>query len=138
MIASSTLLSNLQRLEQELEDDLRRRVSPELAEGEAEASVARELDADLRSQYAAAREAGRTANAFEVWREEYLTQVAVAWVLGCVIVRFLEDNELIETPLLSGPGDRRQRALDQHELFFQAPDDVFSHIIKFWRSDRDL
>ena len=25
-----------------------------------------------------------------------------------------------------------------HErLFFQAPDDVFSHIIKFWRSDRD-
>ena len=26
-----------------------------------------------------------------------------------------------------------------HErLFFQAPDDVFSHIIKFWRSDRDL
>ena len=84
--------------------------------------MARELDADLRSQYAAAREAGRTANAFEVWREEYLTQVAVAWVLGCVFVRFLEDNELIETPLLSGPGDRRQRALDQHELFFQAPD----------------
>ena len=26
-----------------------------------------------------------------------------------------------------------------HErLFFQAPDDVFSHIIAFWRSDRDL
>jgi len=122
MITSPTLLSSLQSLEKDLEDDLRRRVSPDLAEGEAETSVAQELDAKLRSEYAIALDAGRTANAFEIWREEYLTQVAVAWVLACVFVRFLEDNDLIDTPLLSGPDERRQLALDQHELFFQEPD----------------
>ena len=49
-----------------------------------------------------------------------LTQVAVAWILGCVFVRFLEDNALIEPPRLSGPGERRQHALDEHTLYFRA------------------
>jgi hypothetical protein len=39
-------------------------------------------------------------------------------VLGCVFVRFLEDNELVETPKLSGPGARLQRARDEHDLYF--------------------
>jgi hypothetical protein len=43
-------------------------------------------------------------------------------ILGCVFVRFLADNRLIPTPLLSGPGERRQRALDEHELYFQQPE----------------
>lgn len=48
------------------------------------------------------------------------TQVAVAWILGCVFVRFLEDNGLVDPPRLSGPGDRRKRALDEHNLYFRA------------------
>jgi len=68
-----------------------------------------EIDAKLRHEYASGKEAHRTAQAYEVWRDEYLTQVAVAWVLGCVFVRFLEDNELIDTPRLAGPGGDRER-----------------------------
>jgi hypothetical protein len=40
--------------------------------------------------------------AFEVWREDYLDQVAVAWVLACVFVRFMEDNGLIDECWLAG------------------------------------
>jgi hypothetical protein len=39
-----------------------------------------------------------------------------------VFVRFLEDNRLTPTALLSGPGERRQRALDEHELYFKNED----------------
>ena len=49
-----------------------------------------------------------------------MTQVAVAWILGCVFVRFLEDNGLVDPPRLSGPGERRGRALDEHTLYFRA------------------
>ncbi|MHA7839589.1 MAG: BREX-2 system adenine-specific DNA-methyltransferase PglX, partial [bacterium] len=111
MIDAPRLLKDLQRLVKELEEDLRER-----------ASAQPELDARLREQYREARDAGRTGHAFEVWRDELLTQVSVAWVLGCVFVRFMEDNDLVETPRLSGPGERRQRALDQHELYFRDPD----------------
>ena len=45
--------------------------------------------------------------------------MAVAWILGCVFVRFLEDNALVDPPCLSGPGDRRRRALDEHNLYFR-------------------
>ena len=46
--------------------------------------------------------------------------MAVAWILGCVFVRFLEDNALVDPPRLSGPVDRRRRALDEHNLYFRA------------------
>ncbi len=111
MIDASRLLKDLQRLLKDFEEDLRERT--------IEVS---EIDEKLRAQYAEAKDAGRTGQAFEVWRDEFLTQVAVAWILGCVFVRFMEDNGLVETSRLSGPGERRQRALDQHELYFQAPE----------------
>ncbi len=44
---------------------------------------------------------------FEEWRDGEITQAAVAWVLACVFVRFLEDNGLIDQALISGPGGRR-------------------------------
>ena len=62
---------------------------------------------------------GRTAQAYEVWREDYLDQVAVAWVLACVFVRFMEDNHLIDECWLAGEGERRRLAEDTHELFFR-------------------
>ncbi|MBA4159773.1 MAG: BREX-2 system adenine-specific DNA-methyltransferase PglX, partial [Gemmatimonadetes bacterium] len=61
----------------------------------------------------------RIGDAFEVWREEQLTQAAVHWVLACVFVRFIEDNGLIEEPLLAGPGARGQRAADRQTLYFR-------------------
>jgi len=109
MIDAPRLLKDLQRIVKELEEDLRERSSDEP-----------EVDAWLRAQYREARDAGRTGQAFELWRDEFLTQVAVAWILACVFVRFMEDNDLVETPRLSGPGERRQRALDQHELYFKS------------------
>jgi hypothetical protein len=105
MIDAPRLLKDLQRLLGELEDDLRERVG-----------AVPDLDRDLRAQHRPAKEAGRTGDAYEVWRDALRTRVAVAWILACLFVRFLEDNALIPTPLLSGPGERRLRALDGHEL----------------------
>jgi hypothetical protein len=48
-----------------------------------------------------------------------LTRGAVAWVLGCVFARFLEDNRLVEPPRLSGPGERLGAAKEQHTAYFE-------------------
>ena len=108
MIDAKALLDDLQKLLTKLEDDIRRRCSSQA-----------EVDAPLRAQYAAARDANRTAQAYEVWRDDQITQAAVAWILGCVFVRFCEDNRLIDPPRLAGPGDRLQRAHDEHTVYVQ-------------------
>ncbi len=74
----------------------------------------------LQAEYRSAKEAGRTGDSFEAWREGVLTQATVAWILGCVFVRFLEDNGLVEEPLISGPTKRRGRASDRQTLYFQS------------------
>jgi hypothetical protein len=79
-----------------------------------------EVDRGLRNAYGATRQGHRTAQAFEVWRDDYLTQVAVAWVLACVFVRYLEDNALIDESWLAGTGDRMRQAMDAHEAYFHA------------------
>ncbi|MBK9978480.1 MAG: hypothetical protein IPP20_11230 [Gemmatimonadetes bacterium] len=56
-------------------------------------------------------------DAFEIWRGEQVTQGAVHWVLGCVFVRFLEDNALID-PLLTGSGDRGRLAEAAEQSFY--------------------
>nr|WP_299244197.1 BREX-2 system adenine-specific DNA-methyltransferase PglX [uncultured Halomonas sp.] len=65
-----------------------------------------ELGQHLREEYQKAVEAGRTAEHFVAWREAQITQAAAAWVLTCVFVRFLEDNDLLDEPVLSGPAVR--------------------------------
>ncbi len=50
-----------------------------------------------------ASEAKRTAQNYTDWLDDYATQVAAAWVLSCVFVRFLEGHALHETPLFAGP-----------------------------------
>ncbi|MEE4595281.1 BREX-2 system adenine-specific DNA-methyltransferase PglX [Streptomyces sp. DSM 41524] len=62
----------------------------------------------LRAEYDEARKLGRTAATWNAWLDERVTQVAVAWVLGTVFVRFCEDNRLIEEPYLTGPGVERR------------------------------
>lgn len=109
MIDSAQLLSDLQREVSKLEDDLRARCDGDPS-----------VDAPLKAQYEAARASRRTALTYKAWREEELTNIAVAWVLACVFVRFLEDNGLVDTLHLAGPDAAGlARARDQHELFFR-------------------
>jgi hypothetical protein len=108
VVDAKQLLDDLRWLRRRLEDDLRER-----------ANAVEALNDALQREYRAAREAGRTGEAFEAWREGMLTQAAVAWLLGCVFVRFLEDNGLVEEAWLSGPGERRQEAADRQILYFQ-------------------
>jgi hypothetical protein len=109
MIDREQLLSDLQRLVTRLEDDLRRR-------SDADDAIA----ARLKTQYEATKRAGRTAAAYGPWRDELVTQSAVGWVLACVFTRFLEDNDFLDSPLLSGPGPRLSLARDQHEAYFRS------------------
>lgn len=110
-----TYLKDLQKLQREVEADLRERCDqvPELLNR-------------LKTDYQAARDRGRTSSTYEAWRDEYVTQSAAAWVLACVFVRYLEDHDLIEEVWLAGEPaveedeeDRMQRALDAHESYFQ-------------------
>ena len=73
----------------------------------------------LKVEWRAAKSADRTAATFETWVGERVTQVAVAWVLATVFVRFCEDNGLIEYPYIAGPGDRVQLAADLQQKFYE-------------------
>jgi hypothetical protein len=108
VIHTTRLLDDLRRLLRRLEADLHERVG----------TVA-ELHETLQREYQAAREAGRTGEAFEVWRQGMLTQAASAWLLGCVFVRFLEDNGLVQEALLSGPDECRRLAAERQMQYFQ-------------------
>lgn len=108
MIDRPSLLTDLQRLLKRLEDDLR-------ARSDSEPDIA----ARLKAQYEAARKSGRTAAAYGPWRDERVTQSAVGWVLACVFIRFLEDNDFLDAPVLSGPGPRLALARDPHEAYFR-------------------
>jgi len=108
VITDGRLLADCRRMVTLLENDLRARTD----------SVD-ELRTRLRAEWSQARAAGRTDKAYEDWREDPITQAAVAWVLGCVFVRFCEDNRLYEVPLLSGPGPLRAIAQD-HRLAWLA------------------
>src|SRR5271157_2148788 len=111
MIHRAVLLSDLQKLLKKLEADLRER---------SQSTEIPEVGAQLRQEFAEATEAHRTAQTFEEWRSDDITQTAAAWVLSCVFVRFLEDNALIDPPRIAGPGERLQRARDEHELYFRS------------------
>lgn len=100
MIDSKKLLADLQKQVKLLEADLAEQLVPESAPAVL-----------LRSEYDDERTARRTAAEWPAWRDAQLTQIAVAWVLGTVFLRWSEDNGLIE-PVLSGPGDRLAIAED--------------------------
>ncbi|MFJ6738875.1 BREX-2 system adenine-specific DNA-methyltransferase PglX [Streptomyces sp. NPDC091279] len=102
------LLKDLKKLVVKLEDDLR-------ARSESEEEFRTGLDREWRE----AKEAQRTALSYSAWRDERVTQAAVAWVLGCVFVRFCEDNGLIDEPFLAGPGERLAEAEARHEAHFR-------------------
>jgi hypothetical protein len=115
MIDRQQLLADLKPLLRELEADLRARCD-EVAQ----------INADLTKEYEQARAANRAGITFEEWRADLITQVAVAWVLSSVFVRFLEDNGLISSPRISGPlhsagdGQGLMRARDERDVFFRS------------------
>ena len=118
------LLSDCQAEAKRLIDSLRERLGdePRLAD-------------QLQAEYQAAREAQRTGDSQAEWTEERLNQVAASWVLGCVFVRFLEDNQLVEVPHLAGPGERLTRARDEETLYFRkhpqhGPREYLEHVFR--------
>lgn len=108
MSATTSLTSDLQRQVLLLEDDLRKRV---------------EADSATRSEWVAEHDralaVGRTSYAWQTWRDDRVTQAAVAWVLATVFVRFCEDNRLVDPVWLAGPPERRQEALDAELAFYR-------------------
>jgi hypothetical protein len=81
-----------------------------------------ELRSSLTSEWNAAKKARRTAGTFETWLEDVLDQAAVAWVLGCVFVRFCEDNALIGKVWIGGPAAAApaERAVQERQGYLVA------------------
>ena len=122
-IHAPTLLTDLKKWVTRFEDDLRQQCKDVPA-----------LDARLKAQYKQAKDAGRTAFAYTVWRDGELTQSAVGWVLSCVFVRFLEDNDLLERSFLSGMGENRGVADETRAAYFRenraaSDNDYLAHVM---------
>ena len=79
-----------------------------------------EVRARLDSEWRSAFNANRTGRTFEDWAEDRLTQVAVAWLLAFVFIRFCEDNGLIDEAKISGPGQRGTEAKVAQQGYFTA------------------
>nr|WP_261340626.1 BREX-2 system adenine-specific DNA-methyltransferase PglX [Streptomyces qaidamensis] len=78
----------------------------------------------LRAEYDLAFKLGRTGATWSAWLDERVTQVAVAWVLGTVFVRFCEDNRLIPEPYLTGPdAERRDLAEARYRQYVEDEQD---------------
>ncbi|MFF0648204.1 BREX-2 system adenine-specific DNA-methyltransferase PglX [Streptomyces tendae] len=97
----------------------------ELPEERAERVRAAEAVAGkLRAEYDQAFKLGRTGATWSAWLDERVTQVAVAWVLGTVFVRFCEDNRLIPEPYLTGPdAERRDLAEARYRQYVEDEQD---------------
>ncbi|MBP8536938.1 BREX-2 system adenine-specific DNA-methyltransferase PglX, partial [Streptomyces sp. MK37H] len=92
MIDRKALLSDLQAQVKAAETDLEGQVKREDAVRDR-----------LRAEYEASKKVGRTAATWQSWLGERITQVAVAWVLGTVFIRFVEDNGLVPEPYITAP-----------------------------------
>jgi len=110
VIKATQLLADLTRLLKRLEDDLLRRIDE-----------VTELKTSLQAEWQAARDADRTAETFETWVDQVITQAGVHWLLSCVFLRFIEDNKLVDRPWLSGTPESGNLALarDRHEAYFR-------------------
>jgi hypothetical protein len=110
VINAPQLLADLTRQLKRLESDLLQRIE-ELTE----------LKTSLQAEWQAARDANRSAETFETWVDQVITQAGVHWLLSCVFLRFIEDNELVARPWLSGTpaSGRLALARDRHEAYFR-------------------
>lgn len=110
MINAPQLLADLTKLLKRLESDLLQRIEEIPA-----------LKASLQAEWQAARDASRSAETFETWVDQVITQAGVHWLLSCVFLRFIEDNELVDRPWLGGTpaSGRLALARDRHEAYFR-------------------
>lgn len=108
MTATPALTTALKREVLALEDDLRERL--ELLPATKQAWV---------DEHKAALTRSRTASSWVAWRDDRITQAAVGWVLTMVFIRFCEDNALVNPVWITGPGPRRQEALDAELAFYR-------------------
>lgn len=111
MISRTALLSDLKTVLRSLEADLLAR---------SNSNELPEIRDALSTEYEAAKKAKRTGLSQSEWISDTVTQIAAAWTLSCVFVRFLEDNALILPPKISGPGESLQLARDEHHLYFSS------------------
>lgn len=111
MINAPQLLSDLTKLLKRLEGDLLQRIEE-----------VTELKASLQTEWQAARDADRCAETFETWADQVITQAGVHWLLSCVFLRFIEDNQLVDRPWLGGSPESGRLALmrDRHDAYFRA------------------
>lgn len=112
MVDAKRLLEGLKKLRKKLEADLRgyHRTSARCAALEAE--------------WQRARDTKRTADTFETFFSAALDQAAVHWILAIVFLRFLEDNGLLDRPVIAGAGERLEIAqLRQRDWFRSRPED---------------
>lgn len=113
MIDRAALLSDLKKQVSAAETDLHQQLR-----------VLNEVKSRLHDEYSTAFKLKRTAATESAWLKERVTQVAVAWILGTVFVRFCEDNELIAEPYLTGPtDDRRELAQARYEAYVESDPD---------------
>jgi hypothetical protein len=104
-------------------NDLKKQVTAVEADLGRQVKALGEVGARLKAEYDQARKLGRTAATWNSWLDERVTQVAAAWVLGTVFVRFCEDNRLIPEPYLTGPdGDRRELAESRYDAYVESDD----------------
>jgi hypothetical protein len=114
MTATPALTTDLQRQVLLLEDDLRARVAADA-----------DLEGRWKQEHQRALDKERTAASWVAWRDDRVTQAAVAWILTSVFIRFCEDNALVKPVWIAGPEKRRQEALDAQLAFFRAnPEDT--------------
>jgi hypothetical protein len=107
MIDPKRLLADLKRLHAKLKDDLRHHHA-----------VSADRDA-AEAEWQEAFSTKRTAETFPTFFEAAVDQAAAHWILAAVFIRFLEDNGLIERPILSGPGERWELARERQQAWFR-------------------
>jgi hypothetical protein len=110
VINAPQLLADLTKQLKRLESDLLQRIEE-----------VQELKTSLQAEWQAARDANRCAETFETWVDQVITQAGVHWLLSCVFLRFIEDNELVARPWLGGTpaSGRLALARDRHEAYFR-------------------
>jgi hypothetical protein len=114
-LASSDLVGALRRQVLELETDLRARVDGDDLDGRQDG-----VYEAWKRDYAKASSTNRTAASWQEWRNDRVTQAAVAWVLLTVFARYCEDNHLVTPRWISGAdADEHTHALDSRRAYFQ-------------------
>jgi hypothetical protein len=110
--------------EKALVGDLKRQVKVVEADLARQVKAMPEVETRLRTEYDSARKIEYTAARWNPWLAERVTQVAVAWVLGTVFVRFCEDNRLISEPYLAAKAeDRRELIQARYEEYVEEDPD---------------